>query len=166
MVVTGPIANSGSSGSGTNRVSDEKCLSQAIRSNSGRFDGYKFPIRGNLKLVSCSTYPASVLVSCALDSHTSSGDSHSDFKATPGSLVIKIHSKPRSLSADESKAMTRGTGIEVFFLTNWSVATSLAVLKYGSTGRLTRIMKDSRVRLASPCGCNRNSLLKAPAEKD
>src|SRR6266403_635480 len=165
MVVTGPIANSGSSGSGTNRVFDERCLSQAIRSNSGRLDGYKFPMRGNLKLVSCFTYPASAFVNRTFDSHTNSGDSHSDVKATPGSLVIKIHSKPSSLLADEPKAITRGTGIVVFFLTNLRVATSLAVLKYGSMGRLTRIIKDSKVPSVSSSGCNKNSLLKAPVEK-
>src|ERR1700722_13650186 len=107
MVATGPIANSASSGSGTKRVSEERCLSQAIRSNSGRLDGYKFPMRENLTLVSCFTYPASVFVNCTLDSHTSFEDSHSDFKGTPGRLVFNIHSKPSSLSADESKAMTR-----------------------------------------------------------
>src|SRR5712671_1633682 len=134
MVTTGPTANSASSGSGTKRVCDERCLNQAIRSNSGLLAEYKFPIRGNLKFASCFTCPARVFVNCTLSSHRRDGESHSDFNATPGSLLIKIHSKPSSLSAEESKATTRGTGIDVFFPTNRSVATSLAVLKYGWTG--------------------------------
>jgi hypothetical protein len=104
-------------------VSEEEVLSQGIRSNSGRLDGYKLPMSGNMKLVNCFMYPASVFAICTLSFHMRAGDSHGDFNATPGTLVIKIHSTPSSLSAEVSHAMTRGTGMEVFFWTNWSIAT-------------------------------------------
>src|SRR5260221_6477588 len=156
MVSTRPCANWMSSWSGTKRVSGEEFLSQPIRSNSGRLDGYKLPMRGNLEPLSCFMYPASVFVICTLSSHARAGESHNDCKETPGIWDIKIHSKPSSLSTEASKAMTRGTGMDVCFWTNWSVATSLAVLKYGSTGRLMRIMNDP----APSSGCNKNNLLK------
>jgi len=112
MVARGPIANSGSSESGTKRNFDERSLNQATRSISGLLDRYK------------------LLLNPPRDSEIS--------------VVI-----PRELATNRVK-----------------VATSLAVLKYGSTGRLACIIKDSREPLASPKGWNKYSLLNSPAEKN